>query len=660
MTGSRPLLLVLAVAAILLGFAVVGEGYPRSFYADERVNVQRALYFGAVGSANPGYFNKPALTYYVNFAAYGAVYAVGRVAGTFSGPESFGVWTVDNEGTLLLVGRIMTALSGLFLVWATWRLARRFGGTTTAVTASLFVAGAPAFLASSSVIKEDALSAAFATLSLVFMVDGARSRRFRDAAAAGLAAGLSMACKYYAVALFVPAVVLYARIKGERGGDVATRPRAAGVLFGVGAFAFFAGFFIGSPYNFLDPSFARDHVFPALRSIVKLVGLDGWLGLKSMLLQQDPTLFVDPEKETIFDLLGHAVGVLASAECLGIGVCVAAVVGLLSAMKRGEHALAALGVATLGMLVVLTAANRQHASPRHLLVLVPCVAVLAGRLLETLGSAAFGTHRGGVRSFATAFAALALVCVPSPGGIPAASSIRILGDGIAPDPRLAALRWLEREVKRGATVINYNEGIPLPFSVERCEWALASIPRLERLNPATHQRGYARLWDVRLNAARSRTAVDFDTILFEAPWQGVDESQIERSRSGYNPLWMERFPRQPSELPPVRRLTDVPAAERAVSGVESESRWPAARWIGRGGPPEYLVALEVGFRNFDQIARRIAYPSFAAFFDDLHAHYDAYEWRDPMNRKERTTRVYDLRTRVEGRAPVVRAMPLDG
>ena len=86
MTGSRPLLLVLAVAAILLGFAVVGEGYPRSFYADERVNVQRALYFGAVGSANPGYFNKPALTYYVNFAAYGAVYAVGRVAGTFSGP----------------------------------------------------------------------------------------------------------------------------------------------------------------------------------------------------------------------------------------------------------------------------------------------------------------------------------------------------------------------------------------------------------------------------------------------------------------------------------------------------------------------------------------------------------------------------------------------
>ncbi len=660
MTGSRPLLIVLVATAVLLGFAVVGEGYPQSFYPDERVNIQRALYFGAVGSANPGYFNKPALTYYVNFAAYGAVYVAGRATGKFTGPESFGAWTVDNEGTLLLVGRIMTALSGLLLVGATWSLARRFAGTTTAVAAALFVATAPAFLASSSVIKEDTLSAAFATLSLVFMVDGARSRRLRDAAAAGLAAGLSMACKYYAVALVVPAVVLYARIKREPGADVASRPRAAGVLFGAGSFAFLSGFFIGSPYNFLDPSFARDHVLPALRTVSKLVGLDGWLGMKSMLLQQDPTLFVDPEKETIFDLIGHAVGVFASADCLGLGVGLAAFVGLLFALKRRDHAVAGLGIAMLGMLVVLTAANRQHASPRHLLVLVPCAAVLAGRLVEAIGGALGGDHRIGRRRAATASALAVCLCLPSPAGIPAIASMRIVGDGVSPDPRLAALRWLEREVERGATVINYNEGIPLPFSAERCEWALASIPRLERLNPTTHQRGYARLWNIRLSAARTRTTTDFDVVLFEAPWQGVDESQIEQSRSGYNPLWMERFPLLPAELAPVRRLTDAPAAEAEVSRVESESRWPAARWIGRGGPPEYFVALEVGFRNFDQIARRTAYPTFAAFFDDLHAHYDAYEWRDPSNRKERTTRVYDLRKRVEGRAPVVREMPLDG
>lgn len=660
MTGSRPLLLVLAATAVLLGFAVVGEGYPQSFYPDERVNIQRALYFGAVGSANPGYFNKPALTYYVNFAAYGSVYVAGRATGKFGGPESFGAWTVDNEGTLLLVGRIMTALSGLLLVGATWGLARRIAGTTTAVAATLFVATAPAFLASSSVIKEDTLSAAFATLSLVFMVDGARSGRLRDAAAAGLAAGLSMACKYYAVALVVPAVVLYVRIKREGKADVVSPPRTAGVLFGVGSFAFLSGFFVGSPYNFLDPSFARDHVLPALRTVSKLVGIDGWLGVKSILLQQDPTLFVDPEKETIFDLIGHAVGVFGSADGLGLGVGLAAFLGLLFALKRGDHAVTGLGIATLGMLVVLTAANRQHASPRHLLVLVPCAAVLAGRFVESVGGALGGDLRVGRRRTATASALAICLCLPSPGGIPAVASMRIIGDGLSPDPRLAALRWLEREAERGATVINYNEGIPLPFSRERCEWALASIPRLERLNPTTHQRGYTRLWSIRLNAARARAATDFDVILFEAPWQGVDESQIERSRSGYNPLWMERFPRLPAEIAPVRRLTDVPAADGPVSGVESESRWPAARWIGRGGPPEFFVALEVGFRNFDQIARRTAYPTFAAFFDDLHAHYDAYEWRDPSNRKERTTRVYDLRKRVEGRAPVVREMPLDG
>jgi hypothetical protein len=62
-----------------------------------------------------------------------------------------------------------------------------------------------------------------------------------------------------------------------------------------------------------------------------------------------------------------------------------------------------------------------------------------------------------------------------------------------------------------------------------------------------------------------------------------------------------------------------------------------------------MVALEVRIPKFRPIRTSCGLSGFAAFFDDLHGHYDAFEWRDPLDRKERTVRVYDLRTRVEGR-----------
>jgi hypothetical protein len=169
-------------------------------------------------------------------------------------------------------------------------------------------------------------------------------------------------------------------------------------------------------------------VFPALRTVAKLVGVDGRLGVKSMLFAQDPTLFVDPARETLFDLLGHSLEVLASAECAGFAVCVAALFGIIRAVRSGDRPSEALGVAVVGMLVVLTVANRQHASPRHLLVLLPGLVVISGRWLESFWySRRFEGRRGAGTGVAAALLVSAMaLAVPSPGGLPVAVTSRIL------------------------------------------------------------------------------------------------------------------------------------------------------------------------------------------------------------------------------------------
>ena len=60
---------------------IVGQGFPECFYPDETNAIQRALKFGAEKTADPGWFNKPALAYYLWFAEYGAFYVGGRVVG---------------------------------------------------------------------------------------------------------------------------------------------------------------------------------------------------------------------------------------------------------------------------------------------------------------------------------------------------------------------------------------------------------------------------------------------------------------------------------------------------------------------------------------------------------------------------------------------------
>jgi hypothetical protein len=119
-------------------------------------------------------------------------------------------------------------------------------------------------------------------------------------------------------------------------------------------------------------------------------------------------------------------------------------------------------------------------------------------------------------------------------------------------------------------------------------------------------------------------------------------------------------------VPPVARYAEVPAQalgileSRPVRARALEQAWPASKWLVDGRPVEWIVSSEVTYDNYMKPAKRAEYAARAAFYDDLKAHYDAYQWSAGRGKRTGpTVRVWDLRTRVS-RTPVVREMLADG
>src|SRR5438552_1412621 len=118
------------LAALIRVAGIFGQGFPESFYPDETNAIQRALQFGAERTLNPGWFNKPAFAYYLWFIAYAVFYGVGRLFGTFSSPEQFGIWAFSRVGPFLVIGRLVSTLFGIATVWVTYLLGKRLRDRT--------------------------------------------------------------------------------------------------------------------------------------------------------------------------------------------------------------------------------------------------------------------------------------------------------------------------------------------------------------------------------------------------------------------------------------------------------------------------------------------------------------------------------------------------
>lgn len=468
---------VIAVAAVLLLAAALRvwgllHDLPFSYFGDELHFMRRAMAMGT-GDLNPHWFHKPAFLMYLLAFCYGVYFALGALTGRFESTAEFGAHFLFEPGPFLLIGRLVVAAAGVATVYVVYRIGRKVYGTPWAGIAAAAVAAVLAPMVSSSLsIKSDVPCGLWMALSVWAYLGTRDSPRSRPLILASLLAGVAMGTHYYGVVL-VPAYLVLEAIRGFSPGvpwrTVAGRCLLAGLFF-------FVGFFLASPYNFLDPTWGRET----------------WRGIeKSLGLAEQPVVHYDPDSAREFKpgaeawggAAGAFVALVASRGVLGIALSLLALLGLGAALARREtrwYGLLVLIPCLFFFLAAITIAA-YHAQPRHLNALYPLLATLAWPGALTVARA---LRLGEARSQAAALLLVAAACVPTL--IESVHGIRGVNRA---DSRLTAYRWVLANLPRQARILLDDYGPLLNANRQSAVRLAARLRELPPESPFTHHQG---------------------------------------------------------------------------------------------------------------------------------------------------------------------------
>jgi Dolichyl-phosphate-mannose-protein mannosyltransferase len=456
--------LVLAVLFRLWGLF---HDLPFSYFGDELHFMKRSAALGT-GDLNPHWFHKPALLMYALAFADGLYYAAGRLFGWFGSTAEFGAHFLTDGAPFLLLGRLVVFACGVATVFAVYRIARRvFETGYAAFSAGLVAAVMAPMVASSQTIKSDVPCGLLITLSVWAYLGTRADDRLRPLVLASLLAGAAMGTHYYGIVL-VPTYLVLELLEVRRGRRGHRDVRTAIVRCALVVGLFTLGFFVTSPYNFLDPTWIRGnlaHVTKTFRPSSQQVVFEPDSGVEF--------------KPGAHAWGGAAVAFLAMAsepDSLGIGLAVLAILGLVETLRRREtrwYGLLVLIPSLAFFLAAITVAA-YHAQPRHLNAVYPLLATLvwpgALLLVRLVPVVRHRPHAAAVSAMALAV----LAALPS-----AAESARTNLEITRLDSRLVAYRWALQSLPRDSRILVDDYGPvlqPDPAAVAR-QWAiLAGLP----------------------------------------------------------------------------------------------------------------------------------------------------------------------------------------
>jgi 4-amino-4-deoxy-L-arabinose transferase-like glycosyltransferase len=461
---------VVLIAILLLGFLFrvggVIHGLPFSYYPDEEHFMNRAMSIGT-GDFNPHWFHKPALYMYVLFFQYGLFYTFGKLIGLFSSLESFARLYMNDKTIFLLIGRLTTMLIGIGMIYLIHRIGRRMFSSAVGLMAALILASNFSHVRSCQEIKADVPAAFFALLSFVFIVRILEKGLARDYILAGLFMGLGTATKYAPIALLIPAFAAHAMFLSSHR-PVAWRKVFLGGFWLTFFFAF-VGFFIGSPYNFLDPFWIRANILPSLMRKTMAGGAAADFSLIRLL-------------QPLWNPLVHNGGVLVSAQSQGILVGALALMALPFLFLRGGKEGRLIAITSLSFIYISDIWLRSYAEARHLNTIYPFLslgaAVLVYRLVALL--LARRARVGRMTCDSLAFIVTVLLLLPS--------MVRIIRHDYTitrTDSRTMAYEWIEENIPAGTMILVDHYCVPLKMSPRRAAAFHRKAAALEEKGPFT-------------------------------------------------------------------------------------------------------------------------------------------------------------------------------
>jgi 4-amino-4-deoxy-L-arabinose transferase-like glycosyltransferase len=462
---ALPLVLLLAAGLRLWGML---HDLPFSYYGDELHFMRRAMAIGT-GDLNPHWFHKPAFLMYVLAFVYGLYFLAGMLTGRFDSTSEFGASFLFEPAPFLVLGRLVVVAFGVATVYLVYRIGRKVFDNAWAGIAGALVAAVLAPMAASSVtIKSDVPCGFLMALSVYVYLRTRETPSWRPLVVASLLAGMAMGTHYYGVVL-VPAYAALELLRGfspgVRWGTALGRAVLVGVLFIV-------GFFVSSPYNFLDPLWPRS----TATSIQKNLGL-----------LEEPAVTYEPDSKTEYTpgpaawagAAGAFFDLVLSREVLGIALTLLVTLGLSATLVRREtrwYGLLVLIPCSFFFLAAITVAA-YHAQPRHLNAIYPLLATVVWPGALALARL---VRQPETRTRAIALTMAAAAALPS-----AARTVEFNRDVNREDSRLVAYRWIQENIPRSARVLVDDYGPylnPSPASAERMAAVLATLPK----GPFTH------------------------------------------------------------------------------------------------------------------------------------------------------------------------------
>jgi hypothetical protein len=430
-SGTALALALITTVALALRMFGLQYGLPAVYNPDEVAIMARALSF-AKGTLNPHNFLYPTLYFYVLFAWVGAYLGAVWLGGGVSTVTELQSLYFTNPTGIYTAGRLLGAVCGTAAVVAVYHLGQQLFGRRVGVAAATFLAVAPLAVRDSHYVKHDipatlAVIVAVITIVRIWPRTPEAGRLRNDVIVAGAACGVAFSTHYYCIFLALPLLWAIVQRWGADGWRVVFRHAVtAGIISAVVFFAL-------SPFVLVEPIVAwRD--ITANREIVVDRAVEA--GAFSPARRYAEMLWTDS--------MGRAVVALAF---LGVG--------WMSVTASARAILLALF--PLGFLVFIV--NTAPAS-RYLNPVLPFLAIFAAWALSQIAEQ-LRAPRAGLWVVVAILAASPLI-----------DSIRTGAFFRTDDTRTSALRYFERNVGAGTTILVQPYSVPLVPSKESLTEAL--------------------------------------------------------------------------------------------------------------------------------------------------------------------------------------------
>jgi len=216
------------------------------FETDEQHLLNLSMAFGT-GDLNPHCFPQPGFYLYIMFFFFGIFYILGMLTGSFANPVEFGVLYFNDPTMFYLIGRGLNVIFGVFTIYLLYKLGEKLFNKQIGLIAALLLVVTPVHVFYSHTVKTDTLAALLSLLCIYFSFDILRDGKIKSIVLASLCAGLTVGTRY-PQGLIILVVIAAFLFRSKR--EVFTLKGVK--ILSLISLVFIGGFFIVSPYNFLD------------------------------------------------------------------------------------------------------------------------------------------------------------------------------------------------------------------------------------------------------------------------------------------------------------------------------------------------------------------------------------------------------------------------